>query len=97
MPEKEYQLSPRRDGPYVIAEKVGPVSYRVALAADSDPLGTYHVSALEPFNEDETTTPIAPIKWRGRPKKQQKTNTEGNAQPAATTGQSKRGRGRPRK
>ena len=91
------KLSPRRDGPYVITEKVGPVSYRVALAADSDPLGIYHVSALEPFKGDESTTPMAPIKRRGRPKKQQKTNTEGSAQTASTAGQPKRGRGHPRK
>jgi hypothetical protein len=69
------KFAPRRDGPYVVIEKKGPVAYVVAAVDDPDhPLGKYHVSALRPFVSSvcEThTEPVAPLRRRGRLRKAQ--------------------------
>jgi hypothetical protein len=69
------KFAPRRDGPYVVVEKKGPVAYVVAAIDDPDrPLGKYHVSALRPFVSSVGEThsePVAPLRRRGRPRKAQ--------------------------
>jgi hypothetical protein len=66
------KFAPRRDRPYVVIEKKGPVAYVVAAVDDPDrPLGKYHVSALRPFvtSLGEThSEPVAPLRRRGRPR-----------------------------
>lgn len=70
------KLAPKRDGPYIILQKVGAATYEIASTQDSSkPIGTYHTSDITPFKEtdDNTTTvqPTYPLRSRGRPKKQQ--------------------------
>jgi hypothetical protein len=69
------KFAPRRDGPYVVVEKKGPVGYVVAAVDDPDrPLGKYHVWALRPFVSSVGEThsePVAPLRRRGRPRKAQ--------------------------
>ncbi|CAK9811642.1 Activity-regulated cytoskeleton associated protein 1 [Anthophora quadrimaculata] len=64
---------PKRDGPYIILRKVGATSYEVAARnKPSEPLGTYHTSALTPCNVEDAKlpdTPVAPLRRRGRPRK----------------------------
>ncbi|KFM64433.1 hypothetical protein X975_14048, partial [Stegodyphus mimosarum] len=44
-----------------------PTTYVISsLHKPSEPLGTYHTSALTPFKET-CTSPILPLKKRGRP------------------------------
>jgi hypothetical protein len=69
------KFAPRRDGPYVVIEKKGPVAYVVAAVDDPErPLGKYHVSALRPFVSsvgESHSEPVAPLRRRGRPRKAQ--------------------------
>ncbi|GIY43796.1 uncharacterized protein CDAR_561081 [Caerostris darwini] len=67
--KKTLKFTTKRDGPYVILTKRSPLSYKVSNFDSPDtPIGTYHVSALNSFTGVETT-PIAPLRKRGRPKK----------------------------
>ncbi|GIY73482.1 hypothetical protein CDAR_584271 [Caerostris darwini] len=60
---------PKHDGPYAILTQRSPASYESAnLDSLESPIGTYHVSALKPFTYEETT-PIAPLRKRGKSKK----------------------------
>lgn len=67
------KFAPKRDGPYVIVKRVSPSTFQIASMPTPDiPLGTYHTSALTPFVENtihSETTPIRPLRKRGRPKK----------------------------
>ncbi|GBN26258.1 hypothetical protein AVEN_88688-1 [Araneus ventricosus] len=45
-------------------------SYVIANPDNPDePVGTYHVSALKVFKQDESATPVHPLRKRGRPRK----------------------------
>ncbi|CAH1365457.1 unnamed protein product, partial [Tenebrio molitor] len=72
-PSPPFEFAPRRDGPYVVIEKKGPVAYVVAAVDDPErPLGKYHVSALRPFVSsvgESHSEPVAPLRRRGRPRK----------------------------
>ncbi|GFX69502.1 gag-Pol polyprotein [Trichonephila clavipes] len=60
---------PKRDGPYLILTQKSPTSYVIAsLANPSEPIATYHTSALTPV-KDINTSPVAPLRKRGRPRK----------------------------
>ncbi|GFY29536.1 transposon Ty3-I Gag-Pol polyprotein [Trichonephila clavipes] len=60
---------PKRDGPYLILTQQSPTSYVIAsLANPSEPIATYHTSALTPV-KDINTSPVAPLRKRGRPRK----------------------------
>jgi hypothetical protein len=70
------KFSLRRDGPYLILSAKGPCSYEVAsLEAPDIPLGVYHTSALTPAREKDQSTPVIPIRLRGRPRKVPPTTT----------------------
>ncbi|KAK4879532.1 hypothetical protein RN001_007678 [Aquatica leii] len=67
------KFAPRRDGPYLIKTQCSPTTYKIASVSNpSEIIGSYHVSALRPFveddNNDEVFAPIRPIRRRGRPK-----------------------------
>lgn len=68
------KLAPKRDGPYVILQKVGAATYEIASIEDEDKsIGVYHTADITPYNEgtdEQTIQPIYPIRKRGRPKKQ---------------------------
>ncbi|GFW73278.1 hypothetical protein TNCV_2799421 [Trichonephila clavipes] len=64
---------PKREGLYLILTLRSAVTYEIADTANPDQaLGTYHVSALNDYQEPETernTGFVAPLRKRGRPKK----------------------------
>ncbi|GFT42188.1 hypothetical protein TNCV_1008631 [Trichonephila clavipes] len=67
--KKTSKFMPKRDGPYLILTQKSPTSYVVAsLANPSEPIATYHTSALTPV-KDINTSPVAPLRKRGRPRK----------------------------
>lgn len=62
---------PKRDGPYVITEKVSPTTYRIAPIQDPGCcLGKFHVKEITRFHSrnDTTPCPIIPKRNRGRPR-----------------------------
>ncbi|GFT65639.1 transposon Ty3-I Gag-Pol polyprotein [Trichonephila clavipes] len=67
--KKTFKFMPKRDGPYLILTQKSPTSYVIAsLANPSEPIATYHTSALTPV-KDINTSPIDPLRKRGRPRK----------------------------
>ncbi|XP_061721161.1 uncharacterized protein LOC133527960 [Cydia pomonella] len=61
---------PRRDGPYVITEKVSPTTYTIASIDQPDiSLGRYHTQDLTRYrgNDGDTPRPVVPKRNRGRP------------------------------
>jgi hypothetical protein len=68
---KTAKLMPRRDGPYVILKELSPTTYLIATQNNPfSPIGKYHSSCLQPFRgETRSTTPVLPLRLRGRPKK----------------------------
>ncbi|GBL98831.1 Gag-Pol polyprotein [Araneus ventricosus] len=67
--KKTSKCMPKRDGPYLILIQKSPTSYVIAsLDKPSEPIATYHISALSPFR-DMDTSPVAPLRKRGRPPK----------------------------
>ncbi|GFS99972.1 retrovirus-related Pol polyprotein from transposon 17.6 [Trichonephila clavipes] len=67
--KKTSKFMPKRDGPYLILTQKSPTSYVIAsLANPSEPIATYHISALTPV-KDINTSPVAPLRKRGRPRK----------------------------
>ncbi|XP_061721848.1 uncharacterized protein LOC133528471 [Cydia pomonella] len=61
---------PRRDGPYVITEKVSPTTYTIASTDQPDiSLGRYHTQDLTRYrgNDGDTPRPVVPKRNRGRP------------------------------
>ncbi|GBM18643.1 hypothetical protein AVEN_164764-1 [Araneus ventricosus] len=60
---------PKRDGPYLILTQKSPASYVIAsLEKPTEPIATYHTSALSPF-KDMDTSPVSLLRNRGRPPK----------------------------
>ncbi|XP_047997556.1 uncharacterized protein LOC125235149 [Leguminivora glycinivorella] len=75
------KFTPRRDGPYLIKERIGTSSY--LLASPSNPteaVGLYHAKDLSPYRSNDDAIlpkPVQPLRRRGRPKKTTSTpNTE---------------------
>ncbi|GFS73216.1 retrovirus-related Pol polyprotein from transposon 17.6 [Trichonephila clavipes] len=67
--KKTSKFMPKRDGLYLILTQKSPTSYVIAsLANPSEPIATYHTSALTPV-KDINTSPVAPLRKRGRPRK----------------------------
>ncbi len=65
------KLGPRRDGPYLIIQVISPTSYEIAsLDNPTVPLGKHHVNDLYLFRVSSDTTPLVPLRKRGRPHKQ---------------------------
>ncbi|GFS75294.1 transposon Tf2-9 polyprotein [Trichonephila clavipes] len=63
--KKTSKFMPKRDGPYLILTQKSPTSYVIAsLANPSEPIATYHTSALTPV-KDINTSPVAPLRKRG--------------------------------
>ncbi|GFX62315.1 gag-Pol polyprotein [Trichonephila clavipes] len=76
---------PKRDGPYLILTEKSPTSYVIAsLTNPSEPIATYHTSALTPF-KDMDTSPVAPLRKRGRPRKVTSTSTQNTHVPSPST------------
>jgi hypothetical protein len=74
--QRTSKFNPRRDGPYLILSVKGPCSYEAAsLEAPDIPLGVYHTSVLTPAQEEDQSTPVIPIRRRGRPRKVPPTTT----------------------
>lgn len=63
------KFDPKRDGPYVISKKVSPISYDLCNVQNEQPLGVYHVSALQRFQGSKEVTPEVGLRRRGLPKK----------------------------
>ncbi|GFX49705.1 transposon Tf2-11 polyprotein [Trichonephila clavipes] len=60
--KKTSKFMPKRDGPYLILTQKSPTSYVIAsLANPSEPIATYHTSALTPV-KDTNTSPVAPLR-----------------------------------
>ncbi|GFT86623.1 retrovirus-related Pol polyprotein from transposon 17.6 [Trichonephila clavipes] len=60
--KKTSKFMPKRDGPYLILTQKSPTSYVIAsLANPSEPIATYHTSALTPV-KDINTSPVAPLR-----------------------------------
>ncbi|GFW52277.1 gag-Pol polyprotein [Trichonephila clavipes] len=77
----------KRDGPYLILTQKSPTSYVIAsLTNPSEPIyiATYHTSALTPF-KDMDTSPVAPLRKRGRPRKVTSTSTQNTHVPSPST------------
>ncbi|KFM62693.1 hypothetical protein X975_19850, partial [Stegodyphus mimosarum] len=67
--QKTSKFMPRRDGPYVIMTQRSPTTYEVSNLSDPHTsLGVYHSSALRPCF-DSNSTPLQPLRRRGRPRK----------------------------
>ena len=67
--KKTAKFMPKRDGPYQVLTQKSPTTYVIAsLDNPSQPLATYHTSALTPFRDCDTS-PVAPLRKRGRPPK----------------------------
>ncbi|GFX16743.1 gag-Pol polyprotein [Trichonephila clavipes] len=62
------KFMPKRDGPYLILTPKSPTYVIASLANPSEPIATYHTSALTPV-KDINTSPVAPLRKRGRPRK----------------------------
>ena len=64
------KFAPKRDGPYIILQRHGIASYEVAaIDKPYTPLGIYHTSAITPYFGRIPSTPVIPLRKRGRPKK----------------------------
>lgn len=64
------KFEPRRDGPYTVIKKISPTTYQVANPDNLMlPIGSYHISALARFEGPTDSSPVVPIRKRGRPKK----------------------------
>ncbi|GBN72229.1 hypothetical protein AVEN_152523-1 [Araneus ventricosus] len=64
------KFMPKRDGPYINLTEKSPTSYVIGNPEKpNEPVGTYHASALKVFKQDESATPVHPIRERGRPRK----------------------------
>ncbi|XP_048516500.1 uncharacterized protein LOC125502444 [Dendroctonus ponderosae] len=64
------KFAPKRDGPYLIQRMLSPTTYMLSSIDQPDkPIGKNHTSALTPYKEPtaEDTSPILPIRKRGRP------------------------------
>lgn len=67
--KKTSKFMPKRDGPYLVLTQKSPTTYVIAaLDKPSEPIATYHTSALAPFT-DMDTAPVVPLRRRGRPPK----------------------------
>lgn len=63
---------PRRDGPYLVAEKVTPTTYNISSTDQPDiVIGRYHSQDLTRYQGDEASPPkpVIPKRKRGRPPK----------------------------
>ena len=66
--QKTSKFMPKRDGPYVILTQKSPTTFVIAsIENPTEPLATCHTSALKLCTSD--STPVAPIRKRGRPPK----------------------------
>ena len=65
---KTAKFMPRRDGPFIIVTQRSPTTFQVAnIDTPNNSMGVYNVSALTPCSSSDT--PVAPLRKRGRPKK----------------------------
>lgn len=63
---------PKRDGPYVVKERVSPTAYIISdLESPNDVLGKFHISELTRFfsRDSSPPRPVVPKRNRGRPRK----------------------------
>ena len=61
---------PKRDGPYIILQRLTPTTYEIAATDDpTKPIGVYHTEALRPVTgvSFHDRIPMMPIRKRGRP------------------------------
>jgi hypothetical protein len=87
------KFAPRRDRPYIILRRHGASSFQIANVGSKTPIGVYHASALSRYqcpDNSPVPKPSLPIRKRGRPKKQNATQT-------TTPTNIPRPRGRPRR
>ncbi|GFX68489.1 retrovirus-related Pol polyprotein from transposon 412 [Trichonephila clavipes] len=83
--KKTSKFMPKRDGAYLILTQKSPTSYVIAsLTNPSEQIATYHTSALTPF-KDMDTSPVAPLRKRGRPRKVTSTSTRNTHVPSPST------------
>ncbi|GFX93186.1 gag-Pol polyprotein [Trichonephila clavipes] len=76
---------PKHDGPYFILTQKSPISYVIAsLTNPSEPIATYHISALTAF-KDMDTSPVAPLRKRGRPRNVTSTSTQNTHVPSPSS------------
>ncbi|GFY35734.1 gag-Pol polyprotein [Trichonephila clavipes] len=83
--KKTSKFMPKQDGPYLILTQKSPTSYVIAsLTNTSEPIATYHISALTPF-KDMDTSPVAPLRKIGRPRKVTSKSTQNTHVPSPST------------
>ena len=46
-------MKPKREGPFVITEVLGPVTYRLKLLTSWQILNVFHATLLKPYRENE--------------------------------------------
>ncbi|GFW22405.1 transposon Tf2-11 polyprotein [Trichonephila clavipes] len=86
--KKTSKFMPKRDGPYLILTQKRPL----LMLSQVLPIhlnryiyiATYHTSALTPF-KDMDTSPVAPLRKRGRPRKVTSTSTQNTHVPSTST------------
>ncbi|GBN46497.1 hypothetical protein AVEN_11414-1 [Araneus ventricosus] len=62
------KFMPKRDGPYIILTPKSPTSYVIANQDNpNEPVETHHTSALKVYKQEESVTPVHPLRKRGRP------------------------------
>ncbi|GBN89966.1 hypothetical protein AVEN_39440-1 [Araneus ventricosus] len=55
---------------HIILTQKSPTSYVIANPDNpNEPVGTYHASALKVYKQDESATPVHPLRKSGRPRK----------------------------
>ncbi|GBM60320.1 hypothetical protein AVEN_108107-1 [Araneus ventricosus] len=64
------KFMPKRYGYYIILTQKQPTSYVIANPDNpNEPVGAYHTSALKVYKQDESATPVHPLRKRRRPRK----------------------------
>ncbi|GBM86212.1 hypothetical protein AVEN_239242-1 [Araneus ventricosus] len=70
--KRSKKFYPKREGPYLVVTNRSPTTYDLSDPSTPDQvLGTYHTHMLKPYElpPEKNTSPVVPIKRRGRPRK----------------------------
>ncbi|GBN09022.1 Transposon Tf2-6 polyprotein [Araneus ventricosus] len=70
--KRSKKFYPKREDPYLVVTNRSPTTYDLSDPSTPDQvLGTYHTNMLKPYElpPEKNTSPVVPIKRRGRPRK----------------------------
>ena len=74
------RLASRYGGPYTIKKKVVLCSYMIGRNDGSEIVGTYHLSAIRQFQEEDVVEPMIPLCRQGQPRKKTDQSCNNNSQ-----------------